>query len=138
MCSFGAADLSRYSLIGTKGTLLADPAFEYAESIRRRVVIGGKTRAQIFPKNGSIRVRAGSLVYFSGPLKDKDAVSWGTEGLMDVRIVQAAYESIRTERSVLLGETIPKKRPAVSQQIRRPAHAEPEVVRVYPPSRGVA
>ena len=42
------------------------------------------------------------------------------------------YESIRTKKPVLLGETISKKRPAMSQEIRRPAHREPEVVRAHP------
>ena len=30
-CSFGAADVGRYSLIGTKGVLTADPGYEYAQ-----------------------------------------------------------------------------------------------------------
>ena len=136
LCSFGAAGVSRYSLIGTKGTLVADPAYEYAESIRHRVVIGGQTRTQTFPKRDQF---AAELVYFSDCiLKDKDPEPSGTEGLMDVRIVQAVYESIRTRRPVLLGETMSKKRPAMGKEIRRPAHPEPEVVRAYPPSREVA
>ena len=132
-CSFGAADVSRYSLIGTKGMLLADPAYEYSESIRHQVVIGGKTKIHRFPKRDQF---AAELVYFSDCiLKDKDPEPSGTEGLLDVRIVQAVYESIRTRRPVLLGETVAKKRPVVSQKIPRPAHREVEVVHAHPPSR---
>jgi predicted dehydrogenase len=61
-CSLGAADLSRYSLIGTKGTLLADPAYEYAGRIQHQVVIGGKTKIHKFPKRDQF---AAELGYFS-------------------------------------------------------------------------
>jgi predicted dehydrogenase len=135
-CSFGAAEVSRYWLIGTKGTLLADPAYEYAGNIRQQVVIGGKTKIHRFPKRDQF---AAELIYFADCiLKNKDPEPSGTEGLMDVRIVQAVYESIRSRRPVLLGETISKKRPVMSQQIHRPAHTEPEIVRGHRPAREVA
>src|SRR5882724_13017882 len=38
--SFGAADIGRYTLVGTRGTLTADPGYEYAEGINLRVTIG--------------------------------------------------------------------------------------------------
>ena len=31
ICSFGAADRSRYEIVGTKGSIVVDPAYEYAE-----------------------------------------------------------------------------------------------------------
>jgi len=49
-CSFGAADVSRYSLIGTKGLLTADPAYEYAMAIKQRMILGGKTKIRTFRK----------------------------------------------------------------------------------------
>ena len=33
-CSFGAADVSRYSLIGTKGSLTAEPAYDYSIALK--------------------------------------------------------------------------------------------------------
>jgi len=47
--SFGAADIGRYTLVGTKGTLTADPGYEYAEGINLKVVIGNRTRTRRFP-----------------------------------------------------------------------------------------
>ena len=49
-CSFGTADISRYTLIGTKGSLTADPAYEYAMGIQHQVKIGKKTMTRNFPK----------------------------------------------------------------------------------------
>lgn len=43
-CSFGAADRSTYTIVGTKGTLTMDPAYEYAEGLAYETNAGGRTR----------------------------------------------------------------------------------------------
>ncbi len=135
-CSFGAADVGRYSLTGTKGTLEADPAYGYVKDIEQEITIGGKKKTRKFPKRDQF---AAEIVYFSDCiLKDKSPEPSGLEGLIDVRIVQAIYESIRTRRPVQLGEPVVKKRPAADQEIHRPAHGKPQIVRAHPPSRKVA
>ena len=48
-CSFGAADISRYTLVGTKGVLTADPAYEHASGIKRQITKGGKSSSRRFP-----------------------------------------------------------------------------------------
>jgi len=132
-CSFGAADVSRYSLLGTKGSLRADPAYEYAEGIKSEVTIGGKTKAKSFPKRDQF---ATEISYFSDcVLHDKEPEPSGLEGLADVRIVEAIRESIQTKRAVALPEVISKKRPNLHQKIRRPAHGKPETVHAHAPSR---
>jgi len=55
--------------------------------------------------------------------------------MMDVQIINAIYESIRTKQSVPIVHRIEKKRPGLHQEIRRPAHEEPEIVHAHPPSR---
>ena len=132
-CSFGAAHIGRYSLLGTKGMLQADPAYGYATSIEHQMTIGGKTKKKTFPKRDQF---AAELVYFSDCiLKDKDPEPSGYEGLLDVRVIQAIYESIRTRRAVRLPEPMGKKKPGSDQEIRRPAHGEPQIVRAHPPSK---
>src|SRR6185312_13904772 len=49
-CSFGAADIGRYSLVGTKGSLTADPAYEYVSAIKFELKINGKRKILRFPK----------------------------------------------------------------------------------------
>lgn len=135
-CSFGAADIGRYELIGTKGVLRADPAYEYAMALKQQITVGEKTTKKTFPKRDQF---AAQIVYFSDCiLKDKDPEPSGLEGLADVRIVEAICESARTKRPVQVPEIPRKRRPTVSQEIHRPAHGKPQVIRAKPPSREAA
>ena len=131
-CSFGAADVSRYTLIGTKGLLTLDPAYEYSQPIKRSLTIAGKTLKKEFPKRDQF---AAEIVYFSDCiLQNKEPEPSGLEGLADVRIVQAIYESARTGKAVRLPEMPNKKRPTPGQEIHRPAHTKPKTVRAKSPS----
>jgi predicted dehydrogenase len=131
-CSFGATDVSRYMLIGTKGLLMSDPAYEYAMEIKHELTIAGKTKIRTFPKRDQF---AAELVYFSDCiLQNKDPEPSGLEGLADVRIVEAIYESARTKKVVELPQLPAKKRPTLRQEIHRPAHGKPNTVRAKSPS----
>lgn len=135
-CSFGAADISRYELIGTKGVLRVDPAYEYAMAIKHQLAAGEKTQPRTFPKRDQF---AAQLVYFSECIRrDKEPEPNGLEGLADVRIVEAIYESARLKRAVPIPELPGKKRPSPSQEIHRPAHGKPRIVHAKPPSREAA
>jgi predicted dehydrogenase len=135
-CSFGAVDIGRYALIGTKGVLQADPAYEYAIAIKHQLTVGEKTKTHTFPKRDQF---AAQLVYFSDCiLKDKDPEPSGLEGLADARIVEAIYESARMKRAIDIPELPGKKRPSLSQEIHRPAQGKPRVVHAKPPSREAA
>ena len=135
-CSFGAADVSRYTLLGTKGLLRADPAYEYAEGTRLEIMIGGKKTTRTFPKRDQF---AAEISYFSNCiLRNKEPEPSGLEGLADVRIIDAIYHSIRTRRTVAIPAIPVDKRPALQQEIRRPAHRKPEVVHAHSPSREAA
>ncbi len=132
-CSFGAADVSRYSLLGTKGSLRAEPAYEYAEGIKHEVTSGGKTKVKSFPKRDQF---AAEISYFSDcVIRNKEPEPSGVEGLADILVVEAIYESIRTKRAIALPELISKRKPNLQQEIRRPAHGKPEIVHAHAPSR---
>jgi predicted dehydrogenase len=135
-CSFGAADIGRYALIGTRGILRFDPAYEYAMAIKQEVTRDEKTKTRTFPKRDQF---AAQIVYFSDCiLKDKEPEPSGLEGLADVRILEAIYESARTRKAVRIPELPHRKRPAITQEIHRPAHGKPEVIQAKPPSREAA
>src|SRR5207302_10622523 len=85
ICSFGATDVSRYTLIGKKGLLVVDPAYEYAMGIKHQLTIGGRTKISKFPKRDQL---AAELIYFSDCIvKIKETVLSGHVGLEDVHIV---------------------------------------------------
>ena len=135
-CSFGAADVSRYTLLGTKGTLRADPAYEYAEGIRLEVKIGEKKTTRTFPKRDQF---AAEINYFSNCiLRNKEPEPSGFEGLADVRIVEAIYHSVRTRRTVAIPTLTVERRPSQGQEIHRSAHGKPEVFHAHSASREAA
>lgn len=135
-CSFGAADVSQYTLVGSKGVLRSNPAYEYAEAIQHELVIGEKVTRKTFPKRDQF---AAELIYFSDCiLKNKDPEPSGYEGLADVQIVEAIYESIRTRRAVRVSPVPVKEQPNAHQEIRRPPHGKPAVIRAQAPSREAA
>ena len=130
--SFGAADIGRYTLIGTKGTLTADPGYEYAEGINLETKVAGRSKKQSFAKRDQF---AAELVYFSDCiLKNKEPEPSGEEGLADVRIIEAIYKSARSGRVVKLARLTKKSRPKLAQEIHRPAHEKPSTVEVESPS----
>lgn len=135
-CSFGAADVSRYTLVGSKGSLRADPAYEYAEGIKFEVTIGEKTKKKSFPKRDQF---AAEIDYFSDCIvKNKEPEPSGREGLADVRVIEAIYESVRTRRTVPVRGVSHEKSPMHHRAIHRPAHGKPEVIHAHPASRQAA
>jgi glucose-fructose oxidoreductase len=132
-CSFGAADISRYTVVGTKGVLSSDPAYEYAMDIGQEVTAGGKKSKRTFIKRDQF---AAEIAYFSDCiLQNRTPEPSGLEGLADVRIVRALYESARTGEAVTLPPFPNKKRPSVIQEIHRPAHGKPITVDSQSPTR---
>ena len=94
--SFNAADVAAYRIVGTRGHLHADPAYEYAEGLKYTLTIDGKRRTKSIGKRDQF---APELLYFSDCiLNDRQPEPSGEEGLQDVRIVEALYESARRQR----------------------------------------
>jgi glucose-fructose oxidoreductase len=124
--SFGAADAASYEVVGTKGKVRLDPAYEYAFPLKLEVTIEGKTRSQTFPKRDQF---APELLYFSDCiLKNQEPEPSGTEGLADVRIIEALYRSAKIGKSVRMRSTAVGKRPSLQQEKRRPPVAKPELI----------
>jgi glucose-fructose oxidoreductase len=131
-CSFGSADVSRYTLLGTKGMLTADPAYDYSMAIKHRITIDEQTTTRTFPKRDQF---AAELTYFSDCIrKNKDPEPSGIEGLADIRIVRAIYESAQAGKKVELPPLTKKQRPTLQQEIHHPAHGKPETVDTESPS----
>lgn len=130
--SFGAADTSAYRVVGTKGNLLMEPAFDFSMGLSMVLTVNGKKKRFNYSKRDQL---APELIYFSGCiLRNKMPEPSGREGMADVRIVRALYQSAETGRVIPLGPWNPGKRPDMSQKITRPAAAKPPIVRAQPPS----
>ena len=125
--SFGAADVASYRIVGTKGQLHVDPAYEYAEGLAYALTVNGKTTRKRIGKRDQF---APELLYFSDCiLKHREPEPSGEEGLQDVRIVQALYESAETGKAVPIPPFERNQRPTGKQRITRPGIEKPALVK---------
>jgi glucose-fructose oxidoreductase len=132
--SFGAHRNSRYSLIGTKGRLTMDPAFEYATELRFRVDNEHGTRVERFEKRDQF---GPELVYFSDCiLEGRRPEPDGLTGMADVHIIRSIHQSVAEERPIRLLPVRQLQRPDLSQEITRPGIEKPEEIHASGPSRG--
>lgn len=132
-CSFGATDVSRYQIVGTKGRLEVDPAYDYAVELKHRLTIGEKTTEQTFAKRDQF---APELIYFSNCIvKDKSPEPSGQEGFNDVRIINALYKSAQTGHRVELDDLSRDHRPTMDQEIHRSPVRKQRLVHTSPPTR---
>jgi len=124
--SFGAADSSFYEVIGTKGSIRLEPAYEYSLPLALQLTIDGKKTTRKIPRNDQFGAQ---LQYFSECiLKGKEPEPSGVEGLADVQIIQALYRSARTGKVVAV-KPVKDKRPIRPDQKRNfPAVAKPALV----------
>jgi glucose-fructose oxidoreductase len=125
--SFGAADVSAYRLVGTKGDLRVDPAYEYRGELVHHLTVGGRTRKRRFAKRDQF---APELLHFSEcVLRGKPPEPSGIEGMIDVQVIQALERSARSGRRIELPE-FPRERPPTPRQERRlPAVGRRRLVR---------
>jgi glucose-fructose oxidoreductase len=132
-CSFGAADVSSYRLVGARGDLRVEPAYEYATGLAHHLTIDGRTRTRRFPRRDQF---APELLHFSQAIRsDATPEPSGLEGKVDVQIIRALLRSAQDGAPVALpalrGDRPPGPRQARSLvPVRKPA-----LVRVRSASR---
>jgi len=125
-CSFGAADRSAYEIVGTKGSITVDPAYEYAQGVEYVLRLGKRTRDKRYEKSDQF---APELIYFSDCiLRDFEPEPSGEEGIADVRVIEALNRSIETGRWVSPELPQRRRRPTLRQEIRRPGIQPPPLV----------
>jgi glucose-fructose oxidoreductase len=117
-CSFGSTKIGYYSLVGTKGHLRLENAYEYRGETKCMVTIEGERTERVFKAGDQF---APELIYFSDCiLNDRAPEPSGREGLADVRVINAIYESATTRRSVKVEPVHKTTRPAPELEIKRP------------------
>jgi len=129
ICSFGAADRARYEVVGTRGSISVDPAFEYAEGLAYELRIGDTRRRKTFAKSDQF---APELVHFAQSVRARRTPEpSGKEGLIDVAIIEAVHRSVESGSWERIRAPQRQRRPSLKQQMRRPAvPREPALVHV--------
>ncbi len=134
ICSFGVADAGTYQVVGTKGLLRMNHAYEYVMPIEMQIDVGEKVQRREFSRRDQF---APELIYFSDCiLKNKEPEPSGVEGLNDVRIIEAIHRSAQTSKPVALPALKKRTRPSLKQEIKRPPVRKPDVIHSKSPSGG--
>jgi predicted dehydrogenase len=126
--SFGSTDVASYEIIGTKGKLRLDPAYEYAMALKFYMTVGEKITSRTFARRDQF---APQLLYFSDCIrKNIEPEPSGEEGLADTRVVRALYRAAKVRRPVKISPVSIKKRPTLKQEKHRPPVAKPQLIHV--------
>jgi glucose-fructose oxidoreductase len=129
-CSFGAYDHSSVVVVGEKGRLRLDPAYDYASGLTLEMEIEGKrARRQTFPKRDQI---AAELEAFAR-CEDAAPEPSGEEGLADMRVLDAIQRAVESHKAEPVEPIHVPIRPSKRQSIERPAHGMPPLVHTTPP-----
>ena len=129
--SFGAADVSRYRVIGTEGDISVEPAFEYAEPLEYTLTRKGRETRR---KGPHVDQFAAELLYFSDCiLENREPEPSAEEGAWDLRIIDALYESNRKGEPISLRPFGPEPGPEPGQAIRRPPVHRAKTIHVQRP-----
>lgn len=134
--SFGAADIASYQIVGAKGDLRVDPAYEYRGELIHHLTLKEKTRIKKFKPRDQF---APELIHFSDCIiKDKKPEPSGEEGLADIRIIEAIQESASSGKPIEIKKPLQgsHERPRKDQDMKKPAVKKPKTVHVAPASAG--
>ena len=126
---------SRYEVVGTKGTLRVEPAYDYEGGLALELTVGNKkTKRKKFKARNQI---AAELAYFSECILDgtrPGAVGRST-GSPTCASSARIYRSIDEGRPVGLDALVKDERPTAAQERTAPAQkSEPSKVDVQPES----
>ncbi len=133
-CSFGSGNVASLELVGTKGMLRIEPAYEYVGELKWSLTINDKQQKKTFPAGDQF---APELIHFSDcVLKGKRPEPDGYEGLADIRVIDAIFKSAASGRAVKIAPVKPQKPPKPTQAIKRPPVRKPSLVKAEAPHSG--
>jgi len=133
-CSFGAYDHSTLTVVGEKGRIRMDPAYEYASGLTIQMdVTNRRPSRKTFAKRDQI---AAELVAFARCVRDgRDPEPSGEEGLADLRVLEAIQRSTESQRMEEVASIARRARPSKAQAITRKPHGMPDLVHAAPSGR---
>jgi predicted dehydrogenase len=132
--SYNGGDVDDYRIVGSKGSIFSDPAYQVGMKIEHEVKVGKESSKESFKKTDHF---GGELKYFSNCIVNgSNPEPSGEEGMLDVRVLVAIEESLKMNRPVPLAPYTRSRRPAKDQVETLGAVKEPELVGAHKPSEG--
>jgi predicted dehydrogenase len=131
--SQGAADVSEFRVVGSKGDIRLDGAYGYHGKSQEFLTVAGDTAQTRTAQHDQF---AAELVHFSRCiLEDREPEPSGEEGLADVQILEAIVQSAALGRKVTLTPIDRAQRPSAALEMRKPPVAKVETVNAPSPSQ---
>lgn len=131
--SLETASSSFFRILGEEGDLRVESAYAYDTDTKHILTLDDRQTERRFPKRDQF---GAELAAFSRAImQGKEVEPSGEEGLCDIRVVEALFESARTGRAVDLPPFVRLARPSLGQAIRLPPVRQPELVGVQAPSQ---
>ena len=133
-CSFGAHDHSAFVVVGEKGRISLDPAYEHSSALTVEMEVANRRpQRKRFPKRDQI---AAELIAFARCIReDREPEPSGEEGLADLYALEAIQRSTESRRMEPVTPLARRARPSKGQAIRRKPHGRPDLVHAQAPSR---
>lgn len=135
--SFGAFDSSDYEIIGEKGRIRLENAYEYAAPMELRSFLKSKDGLKKATKKFKKRDQfSAELLYFSDCIqRNKNPEPSTIEGMADVKIIEAILTSIHTNAPVSLEPVLKEKYPNQKQKFSRPGVRKRKLYHATGPSK---
>ena len=133
-CSFGAHDHSAFVVVGEKGRITLDPAYEHSSALTVEMEVANRRpQRKRFPKRDQI---AAELIAFARCIReDREPEPSGEEGLADLYALEAIQRATESHRKEVVTAISRQARPSKAQAIRRRPHGMPDLVHAQPPAR---
>ena len=132
--SYNGGDVDDYRIVGNKGHLFSDPAYQVGVQIEHQLTVAKAKSSESFKKTDHF---GGELKYFSDCiLNDRNPEPDGEEGMLDVRVVAAIEQALKTGLVQKLPPYTRSRRPDVHQAETLNPVPEPELVGAHKPSEG--
>jgi glucose-fructose oxidoreductase len=130
--SFGSFEQDHYRIVGTRGEIVLENAYDYVGPRTLRVRASGRERTRTFRAGDQFGPEL--LAFSHAVLEDTAVEPDGEEGLRDVRVVAAAIRSARENRPLALSWPARARRPEPADRIYRPPVREPRAVDAESPA----
>lgn len=116
--SFGSFDSSDYEVIGTKGRIRLEHAYDYESDMKLRLFTPEKESVKTFKKRDQF---SAELLYFSDCIiRNKEPEPNAAEGLADIKVIEAIYRSIKYGKPVAINNVVKLMYPNPKMLINKP------------------
>ena len=132
--SYSGGDVDEYRIVGSKGDLYSNPAFQVGSGMKHEVTVDKKKSSESFKTTDHF---GGELKYFSDCIReDRQPEPDGEEGMLDVRVLEAIQKALETGEVQTLAPYKRTRRPNPNQVEELSKVKEPELVAAHKPSDG--